>query len=264
MFRAAAPMWFVCDTPRHKTRNFFLSLYVGGRRCAEAATQQGLHGAVIDLGHSVHNNILDRGFQEDIWRHLQEGRVAAVGIDSLCSSWSLARRAPQWSSFPSAVRGSGRDLYGLPNLSMKDAQKVRDGAMYRHAVKLIMECTRLGIPGYFENPATSRIWQTRGLRTLAKGAFAYTVKTNMCQYGIQRMKPTTFLAWGTLEGAISLLRCRKCNQRCSATGKRHLQLAGISKQGFLTRQAQVYPIKLAASLVAQLLNSPTLPTRRAF
>ena len=258
-------MWFVCDAPRHKTQTVFLSFYGGEGRCAEAATQHGLHGAAIDLEHNVHKNIVDKGVQENIWRLLQEGRVAAVGMDILCSSWSLARRAPQWSSFPSAVRGSGRDLYGLQNLSMKDAQKIRDGnAMYRHAVKLIMECTRLGIPGYPENPATSRIWQTRGLRTLAKGAFAYTVKTNMCQYGVQWMKPTTFLVWGILEGAISLLRCRKCNQRCSATGKRHLQLTGVSKQGLLTRQAQVYPIILAASLVAQLLNSSTLPTRRTF
>ena len=41
--------------------------------------------------------------------------------------------------------------------------------MYRHAVRLINKCIGLNIPGYLENPATSRLWQTRGLRALASG-----------------------------------------------------------------------------------------------
>ena len=256
LFENSEPKWFMPDKPTTKRPCLFLSLYGGEGRCAEAATQHGMYAVVLDMAHSDKNDILSPGVQADIWKALASGCVSAVGIDILCSTWSLARRAPPGSSFPSAVRGNGRDLYGLPNLSMRDAQKVKDGnCMYRHATKVIQYCVKNQVPGYLENPATSRIWHTRGLRELRSKRGAFIVKTNMCQYGVQWMKPTSFMLWGIPPQSVTLLRCHRTQQRCSATGKRHLQLTGTSKGGFLTRQAQVYPEKLAASLIAQLYSA---------
>jgi hypothetical protein len=41
-----------------------------------------------------------------------------------CNTWSRARRAPWWSRMPKPLRKPGSDLFGLPDLVPKDAQKV--------------------------------------------------------------------------------------------------------------------------------------------
>ena len=147
----------------------FLSLYGGSGRRADAAGVLGVSSSVVDLCDGVTNDINRREVQAAISADVASGRIGAVGIDLPCVSWSRARRGPPGGSFPCALRGEGRDLYGLPSLSLPDQQKVKSGNIqYRHAVKLISKCVSSGIRGYLENPRTSRLWLTRGMRKLVK------------------------------------------------------------------------------------------------
>ena len=162
---------------------------------------------------------------------------------------------------PQPLRGvEGRDVYGLPGLVGNDAIKVRQGnRMLRNAVAVIRLCLALGIPGYLENPQSSLIWRTAGMRKLIKLGCVRLVTTHMCQHGAQWRKATSFLFWN-FKHEVILPVCHMKKGRCSASGKRHL-LSGLSGSTFTTQQAQIYPRTLANLLAQLVLDSGGPPTR---
>jgi hypothetical protein len=209
---------------------------------------------VIDLAHDVANNICSKPVQSDI--DVLVSHAALVGIDLPCATWSLARRAPVWSSMPSPLRSSvGSEIWGLPHLSDGDRRKVRIGnVQVKHAVKVIRSCVAGGTPGYLENPLTSRVWLViaRLLKKELKAGLVVLRRTCLCQYGVPWKKPTRLLTWGS--SSVDLKWC--CGKGvCSRTKRPHLTLTGISGNGkFLTSQAQVYPKQFVSHLLPQLLG----------
>ena len=60
------------------------------------------------------------------------------------------------------------------------------------------------------------------------------------------------MTWGPGRN-IELRRCVMKNKVCSHTGKPHIVLTGVSRAGFKTEAAQVYPQPLGDHLLSQLL-----------
>ena len=213
----------------------FLSLYGGASRCALAANRLEWDALVWDKSHAECNDLCLKKVQRGVAQALAVLPVGCVGIEMVCSTWGLARRAPRWSAFPSAVR-SNEYLFGLPGLDDRDAKAVKAGNLqFYHAVGTIKKCIELGIPGYLENPRGSRVWFTPQIRRLVRKRLVVLVRADFCQYGTQWMKPTIFLVWGPNRFSVQLKTCSRCAGRCSATGKRHLVLSG-SKGGSFSRQ----------------------------
>jgi hypothetical protein len=235
----------------------FLSLYGGVSHVAQEACKLGLDSIVVDFDHDPRNDLCKPAVQRETLEAVKNKLVQVVGVELVCSSWSLARRAPQGSSMPSAVRDSNKYIFGLPNLTGKDALTVKAGnSQYRHAMKLIKLCLEHGVRGYLENPQTSRIFRTPGIQRLIRLGLAFPVTCHFCQYHTQWRKATTFLIWGVEPQSVVLKKCCMKGGRCSASGKRHLELTGFDKGKFRTSAAQAYPRALAQDLMGQLLKAP--------
>eukprot|EP00972_Heterocapsa_arctica_P056821 8387702-Heterocapsa_arctica.AAC.1 len=70
---------------------------------------------------------------------IKSGLLSIFWIGIVCASWSRARRAPVWSSWPSPLRGDTPDLlFGLTGLSAKDQQRVKEGnAQVRWLIRIL-------------------------------------------------------------------------------------------------------------------------------
>ena len=252
--------------PGHRAAHhgIFLSLYGGVGRVADALARHGMDGCIIDLDGNPANDVTNGLVQQDIDVLLDSGHVSILGIEVVCSSWSQARRAPRWSRMPHRLRTAGQFIMGLPGLSESEKLHVKLGnKMYRHAIRCIWKCIDKNIRGYLEQPATSLFWHTPGIKRLLRTGHAFLCTADMCQYGTQFKKPTTFLFWGVEPSAIKLSRCCMVHNRCSRTGKKHVLLSGISGKRFLTRAAQVYPRDLASAVAEQLLFAAPLKNKAA-
>ena len=67
--------------------------------------------------------------------------------------------------------------------------------MYRKSMKYAESGIVAGKSGWIENPRTSMLWKTAGVRKLLK-IWAVVVDANCCQYGCPYRKATRFLVWG--------------------------------------------------------------------
>ena len=240
-------------------RGHFVSLYGGVARVARTLQRQGLTGIVLDLEHDARNDILGKSVQHEIEQSIVDPDCCGVGIDIQCSTWSLARRGPQGGRMPAALRDSDQYLMGLPSLKHSDQVRVRQGnAMYYHAMRVIRLCLARGIPGYLENPRTSRIFKTAGIQKLIRSKQAFLFHVDMCQFGTQWKKPTSILVWGADFSEVSFPRCCPQGKICSKSHKHHYVLSGAKDGQFRTHQAQLYPWAFAR-FIAKILYPPAPP-----
>jgi len=154
---------------------------------------------------------------------------------------------------------------GLASLCERDRQKVNNAnTILREAVKFVKFCIDKNIPGYIENPKSSRLWKTRAIQRLLKHHCTKLVDLDMCQYGTPWKKPTRLLVFCRHADQVNFQCCAPKKGLCSATHKSHVQLSGmIASGGFQTKQAQRYPRKFAESIVRQIFVPPTaLPNRQ--
>ena len=124
--------------------------------------------------------------------------------------------------------------------------------MLRGAIKVIRRCLKWNVPGYLENPLTSRLWKHPGIIRLLQDTRVHTSVTDMCQYGTQWRKPTKLLLWNCDE--VRLERC-KGRRLCNKTGRPHLQLTGVVNHRFITQHAQAYPRKFAERLLQAIIEA---------
>ena len=221
-------------------RSIFLSLYGGCGRVAKKATERGLHSVVIDLCDSSKNDLGKLQAEKEVRTLLGTRQVALLGIELPCNSWSIARRGN-----PPPLRDSHHFVLGLPHLGTKDKERVHNGnQQYRSAVRLIRSCLAFGIPGYLENPKSSRLWKTPGFIKLAKDPRIQLVHLDQCQYNCPYKKATTLMIWN-VQRHLTLKTCSGKGGRCSRTRKKHINLNNVA----LTKTAQEYSWSLATAII---------------
>ena len=111
---------------------------------------------------------------------------------------------------PKPSRKPGSDLFGLPDLVTKDAQKVfRANRMFFLAIRLLKKCLKRGISAYLENPASSLVWLTPQILRLLQDPRVQLVTTDFCQFGTHWKNSTSLL----------LINCHPANfARCRPKG----------------------------------------------
>ena len=226
----------------------FLSLFGGVGEASKFVARCGGISALVDWDKNPMNDLSKPSRWKDVEKLLEDCNL--VGIDLPCPTWSRARRAPRWSKMPSPLRDDFDYIWGLPDLTAAEKDKVnKANHMTWGALRVIRRCIRTGVAGYLENPWTSRLWLVRGIRRLLRSGMAFLIRVDQCQYGTQWRKPTGLLIWG-----CSPFQLKICGQGslCSRTRKPHLQLTGAFKGKFLTRQAQVYTKQFASAVISNI------------
>ena len=187
------------------------------------------------LGFTVHAYDIQWGAGGDILNHkvfrklcnsIKAGYFSFVFFGMPCDSWSRARK---WDGGPQPLRDDGSHLYGFSNLKWYDSLKVQRGNdLLAATFRLAWTCVEHQIPWTLENPATSRAWLTKEMRSLeARGAFKQL--THYCQYGKSWRKATIFFSWQVPN--FHLLQCSGSHGQCNTSGKRHFVLQGRNSQG---------------------------------
>ena len=176
------------------------------------------------------------------------------GFDLPCCTWSRARRAPKWSSFPSPLR-SAAYLMGLPDLGDKDQQKVAlHNMLFRRTIQWAKLSIRNGCSGYIENPYPSMLWLTKQVKSLCRMGATF-VDFEFCQYGRNVRKRTKLLAWGPAFDGLELRICEGKQGVCSRTHRKHITLTGVANGRFLSSLAQVYSREFTDAVASQLYKS---------
>ena len=181
-----------------------LSLYGGVGHCCQAVAEYGGDAALVDLSSHSKNDLSNRRVAAEV------GNICdtfdCLGIDICCNSWSRARRAPPWSSMPSALR-SNDHLMGLPSLNERDKNLVsKHNFLYRRAIEYATRSIQANKSGWIENPLTSMLWKTRGIQKLLRLGARF-VETHFCQYGCSYKKATRFIVWGPKSGDVVFSKC---------------------------------------------------------
>ena len=193
------------------------------------------------------------------------GIIAVVWMGTPCSSGSRPRE--RGGKGPPPLR-SNQHWMGLPDLSMKDAEKVRIGnALMVFSASVFRLCSRLGIPCAIENPSTSRLWGAPAMLQVRRLKAASWTTSDFSQWGEQWRKRTGFLACHVNLSRASRL-CKSSGGKCSRTGEPHRILEGTNEQDiFWTAVAEPYPPRLCQQLVnsfADALVTSTAKMQRYF
>lgn len=191
---------------------------------------------------------------------LESGEIDVLGLDMPCASWSSARR---WDGGPPPLRGDDWDAsiftgdsgWGRQDLRRHDQDKASEGNYL-----LLMTCILCvsaflnGVPGYIENPASSRVWKSPLMKVLLHAVNGTFHTVSFCRYGTQWRKDTTFMTWLLPADSWAPRRCSTPSGRCVRSGKRHVLLSGKVKQTYKTLIAQPYPFELCHDLMSAFLR----------
>ena len=229
----------------------FLELFAGSG---------GLSQAVRNLGHAVISFEITSGPQFDLTNHnvihtvlswIKGGLVVGLWCGTPCTTWSRARRG---GNGPGPLRNND-NLFGLPNPSPCDAEKIRVGNKTMYATSRLIACAiKLSIPVILENPATSMLWLAPPIKKLCERVSCYNHILDFCSFGTPWRKRTRFAIWNCLH--LDLLLGHKCSSRkgmCDFSGNQHVRLEGCKDGKFLTHAAQSYPKKLC-QLFARIIH----------
>ena len=238
------------------TPRLFVSLYGGVANGCGHLRRRGWYCACIDNAFSPANDLNSRFVRQDV--DLILPYASAVGVDQPCNTWSTARRAPLWSSFPHRLRNR-EHLWGLPGLERRDLWHCKIGnSQARYSAKVIRYLVLHGIPGYLENPLASLLWAAFDqllVDLISQGLITFVV-ADLCQHNRPYKKSTNLMLRGPNRGKVSMKTCSGCDGRrdlCSRTCLPHVKLEGIAHGEFRTRLAQEYPYEFISHLLSQLV-----------
>ena len=100
-----------------------------------------------------------------------------------------------------------------------------------------------------ENPLLSLLWQTPQLLQLVRSARAFNLECDQCVFGTLWMKPTRF-ACSNEQLDVLCVRCPGGYTHESLKGK--VWDPALQRMVFKTKQAQVYPLALCATIADQV------------
>jgi hypothetical protein len=225
--------------------DLFLDIFGGTAGVAKAVSLKGPAAYVFDLTYSF--DILKPRNLRALLDLIAGGRVRGVCLASPCETFSAARRAPRWSSYPSALR-SKEHILGLSGLNEREQFLCEQGNQLMLATaRIARACIKYDIPWVLENPLSSLIWLAPPISRLLSHANVQQTIVHQCQYGTPWKKPTR-LYLGGLSAELLSCTCRQKGKTCSATGKPHYVLSGTTKSGFRTQAAKEYPSLLCAAI----------------
>ena len=230
-----------------------VEIFAGSARLSHACSKAGYNALAVDVAFGADCDILKIAVQQRLFHFLKTHRVALVWLGMPCTTWSRARKFDNLG--PPPVRDDGDGLWGLPHLSRRDAEKVKQSnLLLQVSCHFIKYCQAHNISWALENPSSSRVWLTAPLRELQR--LGHVAEVHYCQYRQPWKKPTRMLS-GPSPWLLGVHRtCNTQSGRCSATGRRHIRLVGTDASGnFMTLRAQPYPAALCSAIAAALQSA---------
>jgi hypothetical protein len=225
--------------------DLFLDIFGGTAGVAKAVSLKGPAAYVFDLIYSF--DILKPRNLNALLTLIASGRVRGVCLASPCETFSAARRAPRWSSYPSALR-SKEHISGLSGLTEREQFLCEQGNKLMIATaRIARACLKHDIPWILENPLSSLLWCAPPISRLLGHPSVQQTIVHQCQYGTPWKKPTR-LYLGGLSAELLASTCQQKGKTCSATGKPHYVLSGTTKNGFRTHAAKEYPSQLCTAI----------------
>ena len=116
-----------------------------------------------------------------IRRNIKEKRYFAMSIDFPCNTFSRARKND--GRGPPPLR-SDQQLLGLPNLSLRDRERVKvANDLFDKTLDLLRCALEIGMPIVLENPKTSRLWLMPPLIDIIEEYGGVKCEMDYCTYG---------------------------------------------------------------------------------
>jgi hypothetical protein len=172
-----------------------VELYGGCCGISRAIARHGGVAESYEILRSAKEDLTLPSQRRALFSRVRQGLVRSLWIGITCASWSRARRAPQWSRMPHALRDDVDHIYGLPGLSERDQLRVTDGNDSLFFVaKLIRLCLRHNVMVVVENPGSSRLWIAPEMASLIPRAASDNM-VDYCAFGTEWRKRTRLVAW---------------------------------------------------------------------
>ena len=236
---------------KHIEGRYVMDLFAGKGGVSLACEKLGYTSKQWDIIHGPLHDLTDAMVVQRLLRDIRRGRVLAVMMAPICTSFSRARDRTK-------VIRSVRFPWGIPKRFLSDKEKLSvsiGNKCFKTCIRLIEELNAYQIPWILENPWSSRCWNLPPIRRLLQTSQAYLYRGDFCQWGTQWRKPTGFMCNHVLDVHRLQKPCSGANGCCSKTGKKHFLLTGSGPKGQpWTRIAQPYPNKLCMDL-AHVLTS---------
>ena len=238
---------------RYLTSPFYvMDLFSGNGGVAHACRRLGFHAKEWDIRWGPQHDLTSSQVVRRIIREIRKGRVGAVMMAPVCTSFSVARDRTK------VIRNKDHP-WGLPPhlLTPAEQQKIEDGnRCFLTCVKVAQACIANRVPFILENPWSSKAWRLPPVQKLLQQPGAHLIRADFCQYGTAWKKPTGFLTVGIDMDDLNRLGRTCAGPVCSRTHRRHVHLTGSHPSGLpMTLVAQPYPPKLCQAL-AHALTAP--------
>ena len=201
-----------------------LDLFSGSFGTAKALIRHGAPWVLcFEWKRSTGEDLLDEGVRNRIRQLLELGAVKVWGAAPICASFSVAVTPP--------VR-SKRFLRGLPGLSSKMREKIRQGNSHNDFLADLIEHTESLTPvvGFWlENPDTSWWWRQKRFSKYRDPSSRHLFRCCFCRFGTQWRKATRIAT--NIKGLMGLrmmCMCRRPHQALRGTaphGKAWTQIA---------------------------------------
>ena len=212
----------------------------GGTCCVSRAyADRGLTAESFEIDRDLDEDVMNKINSDSMFSRIRRGEFCLVWAGIPCASWSRAR-----CGHPPHLRGENvPEIWGLPDLSDKDNERVRMGfCQVRWLARIVFACIKSNTPVILENLASSRLWKAPPFLNLLRKCSSRIF--HHCMFGSAHMKPTRLMFQHiSLDGVIR--RCSGPRGICARTGLPHEVLRGTGSKGtFKTARASAYPFEL--------------------
>ncbi len=248
------------DTASEQGR-YFADLFCGTGGVGKRWRRRGFVARFYDIVHGTEYDLTHLPTIRRLQADARAGKLLGCMIAITCRSWSTARN---WTN----VLRSKAEPWGLSQplrpWSERDLERLAEGNLQLERIlPLLHTLVRCNIPFALENPAPSYMWHTPELQAIAEHKHATLAVVDQCAWRRPWRKRTRLLCFGLDSADVEHLASHRCTgkQRCSFTGRRHIQLTGTDPHGIpWTARAQEFP-KGMARFLADAIAAPALLRR---
>ena len=175
---------------RQKQQRYVMDLFAGKGGVSAACQALGFHAKQWDIIHGPEHDLTDKRVLKRLLQEIRRGRVLAVMMAPVCTSFSRARDRTK-------VIRNHRFPWGIPRrfLSEKEYLSIRLGnTLFRACFAIIEECEKQQIPWLLENPLSSRCWNLPPMRRIIQQRDTHFIHADFCS------------VWGSMEEAYRFPR----------------------------------------------------------
>ena len=224
-------------------------MFAGTAGVSRALRRKGYDVFSFDILQGEAGDLLRPPVLKRIFTLLSSGRCLGLFAGVECTTFSQANTE--------GLRSYAYPL-GVPGLDARLQQKVEYGnSLLFVAARIFRTCKKFKVPFVWENPHSSRMWDTPQAQEIYEWPDTSDVVTDMCAWGTPWRKRTRFRTWLLPQAADWQVLCRPQgpSKACLFRGVPHVILRGKDAHGrSLTKRAAEYPPSLCRAIAAAMID----------